>query len=39
MSGGRGALVNYVDIFIAVETKNNESVPTAQFTIDDFYKF
>ena len=34
----RVALVDYVDIFIAAETKINESFPTAQFAIDDFHK-
>ena len=33
-----GALVNYVDIFIAAEAKISESFPTAQFAIDEFYK-
>ena len=30
--------VNYVDIFIAAETKINESFATAQFAIDGFHK-
>ena len=34
----REAIVNYVDIFIAAETKINESFPTAQFAIDGFHK-
>ena len=34
----RATLVNYVDIFMAVETKINESFPTAQFAIDVFHK-
>ena len=34
----KGAIVNYVDIFIAAETKINESFPSAQFAIDGFYK-
>ena len=34
----RAAIVNYVDIFIAVETKINGSFPTAQFAIDGFHK-
>ena len=34
----RAALVDYVDIFIAAETKINESFPTAQFAIDAFHK-
>ena len=34
----RAAIVNYVDIFIAAETKINESFPTAQFAIDGFHK-
>ena len=34
----RAAIVNYVDIFIATETKINESFPTAQFAIDGFHK-
>ena len=34
----RAALVDYVDIFIAAETKINESFPTAQFTIDGFHE-
>ena len=34
----RAALVDYVDIFIAPETKINESFPTAQFAIDGFHK-
>ena len=29
--------VNYVDIFIAAQTKINESFPTAQFAIDGFH--
>ena len=33
----RAALLNYVDIFIATETKINESFPTAQFAIDGFH--
>ena len=32
------AIVNYVDIFIAAETKINESFPTAQFATDGFNK-
>ena len=32
------AIVNYVDIFIAAETKTNMSFPIAQFAIDGFYK-
>ena len=32
------AIVSYVDIFIAAETKFNESFPTAQFAIDGFHK-
>ena len=34
----RAAIVHYVDILIAAETKINESFPTAQFTIDGFQK-
>ena len=34
----RTAIVNYVDIFIAAETKINESFPTDQFTIDGFHR-
>ena len=34
----RAAIVNYVDTFIAAETKINVSFPTAQFAIDGFYK-
>ena len=34
----RTAIVNYVDIFIAAETKINEFFPTAQFAIDGFHK-
>ena len=34
----RAAIVNYVDIFIAAQTKINESFPTAQFAIDGFHK-
>ena len=34
----RVAIVNYVDTFIAAETKINESFPTAQFAIDGFHK-
>ena len=34
----RAAILNYVDIFIATETKINESFPTAQFAIDGFHK-
>ena len=34
----RAALVNLADIFIAAETKINESFPTAQFAIDGFHK-
>ena len=34
----RAAIVNYVDIFIAAETKINESFPAAQFAIDGFHK-
>ena len=34
----RAALLNYVDIFIATETKINESFPTAQSAIDGFHK-
>ena len=34
----RESIVNYVDIFIAAETKINESFPTAQFAIDRFHK-
>ena len=34
----RTALVDHVDIFIAAETKINESFPTAQFVIDGFHK-
>ena len=34
----RTAIVNYVDIFIAAETKINESLLTAQFAIDGFHK-
>ena len=34
----RAALVDYIDIFIAAETKINESFPTAQFAIDGFHK-
>ena len=36
--GVRAALVNYVDIFIAAETKINESLPNVQFAIDGFHK-
>ena len=32
------AIVNYVDIFIAAETKIKESFPTTQFAIDGFHK-
>ena len=31
----RAAIVNYVDIFIAAETKIDESFPTSHFAIDD----
>ena len=34
----RAAIVNYVDILIAAETKINKSFPTAQFAIDGFHK-
>ena len=34
----RTAIVNYVDIFIAAETKINESFLTAYFSIDGFHK-
>ena len=34
----RAAPLNYVDIFIATETKINEPFPTAQFAIDGFHK-
>ena len=34
----RANIVNYVDIFIAAETKINESFPTAQFAIVGFHK-
>ena len=34
----RRAIVNYVDIFIAAETKINESFPTDQFAIDGFHR-
>ena len=34
----RAALVDYVDIFIAAETKINKSFPTAQFAIDGFHR-
>ena len=34
----KGAQVNYVDVFIAAETKINDSFPTAQFAIDGFHK-
>ena len=34
----RAAVVDYVYIFIAAETKINESFPTAQFAIDGFHK-
>ena len=34
----RAAIRNYVDIFIAAETKINESFPTAQFANDGFHK-
>ena len=34
----RATIVNYVDIFIAAETKINESFRTAQFAIDGFHK-
>ena len=34
----RAAIVNYVDIFVAAETKINESFPTAQFAIVGFHK-
>ena len=34
----RTAIVNYVDIFIAAETKINESFPTDQFAIDGFQR-
>ena len=34
----RTAIVNYVDIFIAAETKINESFPTDQFAIDGFHR-
>ena len=34
----RAALVNYVDIFIAADTKINEPFRAAQFAIDGFYK-
>ena len=33
----KAALVDYIDIFIAAETKINESFPTAQFAIDGFH--
>ena len=32
------AIVNYVDIFIVVETKTSKSFPIVQFAIDGFYK-
>ena len=32
------AIVNYVYIFIAAETKMNESFPTDQFAIDGFHR-
>ena len=38
IDSARAALVDYVDIFIAAETKINESFPTAQFAIDGFHK-
>ena len=34
----RAAIVNYVDIFIAAETKINQSFPAAQFAIDRCHK-
>ena len=34
----RAALVDYVDILIAAETKINESFPNGQFAIDGFHK-
>ena len=34
----RVAIVNYVDIFIAAETKINEFFPTSQFAIYGFHK-
>ena len=34
----RAAIVNYVDVFIAAETKINKSFPTAQFAVDGFCK-
>ena len=34
----RAALVDYVDISIAAETKINKSFPTAQFAIDGFHR-
>ena len=34
----RTAIVNYVDILIAAETKINESFPTDQFAIDGFQR-
>ena len=33
----RAAMVNYVGIFIAAQTKINESFPTAQFAIDGLH--
>ena len=34
----RAAIVNYVDIFIAAETKIDESFPTSHFAIDGLHK-
>ena len=34
----RAAIVHYIDILIAAETKIHESFATAQFTIDGFQK-
>ena len=34
----RAAIVNYVDVFIAADTKINKSFPTAQFAVDRFCK-
>ena len=34
----RAALFNYDNIFTVAETMINESFPTAQFAINDFYK-
>ena len=34
----RAAIVNYVDVFIAAETKINEFFPTSQFAIYGFHK-